>query len=280
MKHIASFSTGLSSAVMVERLLARYGKDAVTVVVMDTLIEDDDNYRFAADCGRRWGVDFVWLREGRDPYQVNADHNVIPNQKAAYCTFDLKITPFKKYLASLKDALNREWMDNGGLERGEWSPSLTVHIGFDYSEVHRCAATDKNYNALGYAVDYPLLWKPLEHRPYAQVVRQDWGIEPPRMYGMGYTHANCGGRCVKQGKGDWLRTLINFPERYAEAEAWEAKMRENPTNAAYALLRDQSDGEVRPMTLRQLREEYEAGQSAPLFTLDRASACVVCGVGV
>lgn len=261
MKHIASFSTGLSSAVMVERLLARYGKDAVTVVCMDTLIEDDDNYRFSQDMMLRWGVDFVWLREGRDPYQVGEDQHVIPNQKLAPCTRKLKIEPFTKYLAALDGP-------------------LTVHIGFDYSEVHRCAATDKNYNALGYATDYPLLWKPLEHRPYAQVARQDWGIEPPRMYGMGYTHANCGGRCVKQGKGDWLRTLINFPERYAEAEAWEAKMRQNPTNAAYALLRDQTDGEVRPMTLRELREEYEAGQSAPLFTLDRASACVVCGVGV
>lgn len=277
MRHIASFSTGLSSAVMVERLLTRYGKDAVTVVCMDTTIEDDDNYRFATDCMIRWGVTFVWLREGRDPYQVGQDEHVIPNQKLAPCTKRLKIEPFQKYLAALKDDLNREWMGGGGWERGEWSPAITVHIGFDYSEVHRCAATDNNYHALGHEVDYPLLWKPLEHRDYSQVVRA-WGIEPPRMYGMGYTHANCGGRCVKQGKGDWLRTLINFPERYAEAEAWEQMMRQNETNANYALLRDQQGGVVRPMTLRELRERYEAKQTPALFKLDQAHGCVVCGV--
>jgi len=257
--HIASFSTGLSSAVMVERLLTRYGKDAVTVVCMDTTIEDDDNYRFANDCALHWGVNIVWLREGRDPYQVGVDEHVIPNQKLAPCTKRLKIEPFTNYLKAMPGA-------------------LTVHIGFDFSEVHRCAATDKAYTARGWAVDYPLLWKPLEFRPYVEVVRA-WGIEPPRMYGMGYTHANCGGRCVKQGKGDWLRTLVHFPERFAQAEEWEQKMRLNPTNANYAFLRDQTEGVVRPFTLRQLREEHSAGLSLPLFALDQASACVVCGVG-
>lgn len=261
MKHIASFSTGLSSAVMVERLLARYGKDAVTVVCMDTLIEDDDNYRFSQDCMFRWGVDFVWLREGRDPYQVGADEHVIPNQKLAPCTRRLKIEPFTDYLAGL-------------------TGPITIHIGFDFSEAHRCAATDKNYNALGYATDYPLMWKPIEFRPYVQVAREDWGIEPPRMYGLGYTHANCGGRCVKQGKGDWLRTLAHFPERYAASEEWEREMRKNETNADYAFLRHQEAGQVRPMTLQELREQHEAGKAPTLFDLDAASACVVCGVGL
>lgn len=260
MRHIASFSTGLSSAVMVERLLARYGKDAVTVVCMDTMIEDDDNYRFAGDMQVRWGVDFVWLREGRDPYTVSHSQNVIPNQKLAPCTFRLKIEPFRSYLAAL-------------------AGPLTIHIGYDFTEVHRCEATTRNYEALGYSVDYPLLWKPYEFRPYAQVAREEWGIEPPRMYGMGYTHANCGGRCVKQGKGDWLRTLVNFPDRYAEAEAWEREMRRNTTNADYALLRDQKNREVRPMTLEALRLKHEAGLSLPLLKLDQQAACLYCGAG-
>lgn len=263
MKHIASFSTGLSSAVMVERLLARYGRDDVEIVSMDTLIEDDDNYRFSNELlhGRWADVASVVLTAGRTPYEVSRAQHVIPNQKLAPCTRRLKIEPFTAYLATL-------------------TGPLTVHIGFDYSEVHRCAATDKNYNALGYATDYPLLWKPLEHRPYVQVAREDWGIVAPRMYYMGYTHANCGGRCVKQGKGDWLRTLANFPERYAEAEEWERRMRQNETNADYAFLRHQEAGVVRPMTLQELREQHEAGRAPTLFDLDAASACVVCGVGL
>ena len=124
--------------------------------------------------------------------------------------------------------------------------------------------------------------------------RPPWDIEPPRMYKMGYTHANCGGVCVKQGWGDWVRTLINFPNRYTAVEEWEKDMRNHPQRSSYALLRDQSEYRVRPKTLEQLREEHEAkytGNQASLFggavfdtesyldELDSISACVRCGVG-
>ncbi|MCO5207651.1 MAG: hypothetical protein M9928_21800 [Anaerolineae bacterium] len=36
MKHIVSFSTGLSSAITVERVLARYGEKDTEIVFMDT----------------------------------------------------------------------------------------------------------------------------------------------------------------------------------------------------------------------------------------------------
>ena len=95
---------------------------------------------------------------------------------------------------------------------------------------------------------------------------------------MGYTHANCGGRCVKQGQGDWIRTLINFPDRYAEAEAWELYMQDK-IDTEYTILKDRAGGEPKPLTLRDLRKRYEAKQTMNLFTLDAQSGCVVCGIG-
>ncbi len=262
MKHIVSFSTGLSSALTVERVLTRYGKEATEVIFMDTKMEDEDNYRFMEDCRRRWDVPITILREGRTPYEVSRAQHVIPNQKLAPCTFRLKIEVFVDYLKKYS------------------GQEITIHIGYDFTELHRIAATEKNYKAMGWSVDFPLLWKPYELRPYTQVVRQDWNIEPPRMYALGYTHANCGGKCVKQGQGDWIRTLINFPERYAEAEAWEQEMRDHPKRKNYAILRDQSGRIVTPLTLLELRERYEASAGQmDLFALDYRSACVVCGVG-
>lgn len=256
--NIVSFSTGLSSAVAVERVLQRYGAESTIIVFLDTTIEDDDNYRFMNDCQKRW-PQIVKLCDGRNPYQVAANKKIIPNQKIAPCTFELKINVFKKWLKRF--------------------PEATIHIGYDFYEVHRCEATKAAYEAEGWDVDFPLLWKPYEFRPYSQVSREDWGIEPPRMYEMGYSHANCGGRCVKQGQGDWLRTLINFPLRYAEDENWEQEMRNHPKRKNYALLRDQSNGAVSPLTLRELRERYEANSNIQLSMLDRNSPCVYCGVG-
>lgn len=239
----------------------RYGKQRTDIVFMDTLIEDDDNYRFMDDCRRRWGVPITVLTEGRTPYQVAEDKHIIPNQKIAPCTFRLKIELFTAWLKERENSV--------------------IHIGYDFTEAHRCEPTATAYAKHGWAVQFPLLWKPIETRPYPDVARQDWGIEPPRMYAMGYSHANCGGLCVKQGHGDWLRTLLNFPERYRQAEDWEQEMRDHPTRKNYAILRDRSGGETKPMTLREFRMRYQRERELEplLFRLDYNSGCVHCGVG-
>ncbi len=263
MKHIGSFSTGLSSALTVERMLNRYGKDSCEIVAMDTLCEDDDNWRFASECETRWGTTITLLRDGRTPYQVAEGKHIIPNQKIAPCTFELKIELFMKHL------------------KKHYSEPLTIHIGYDVFEAHRCEATQRNYETAGYAVDFPLLWSPIEHRPYSQVVLQDWGIKPPRTYQMGFNHANCLKRgCVKMGQSDWLRLLINFPERYAQTEMWETEMRNHPKRRNYAIMRDQSNGTVKPLTLRAFRLRYEASkQIQPSFFDNKSPACLSCGVG-
>lgn len=261
MIHIVSFSSGLSSALTAVRVLSKYGRSDTKLVFMDTQFEDEDNYRFMNDFEEQFDVEIVRLAEGRTPYEVSHDEHVIPNQKLAPCTFRLKIEIF------------RAW-----LEKQE-KPS-TIHIGYDYAETHRCEPTRRNYEALGYSVNFPLLWQPIEYRPYPVVCRDDWGIEPPRMYGMGYTHANCGGRCVKQGQGDWLRTLLYFPERYVAVETWEEEMRDHPKRKDYALLRSQTNGTTKPLTLRELRERYENERldTPMLCGLDALSACIHCGV--
>ena len=256
MNHIVSFSSGLSSAITAVRVLDKH-PDAL-LVFMDTNFEDEDNYRFMSDFENRFGVKIMRLADGRTPYEVSRAEHVIPNNSLAPCTFRLKIDLFKNFLLYL----GRE---------------ATIYIGYDYSEMHRIASTTKNYEDMGYKVDYPLLWKPLETRRYTDVVRIDWGIEAPRMYRLGYTHANCGGRCVKQGQGDWIRTLINFPERFAEIEAWENDMRKNEVNSNYALLKSQTLEGRKPLTLTELRERYEREHNDPVL-FDMQSACVVCGV--
>lgn len=263
-QHIVSVSSGLSSALAYHRVAARYGRENVIGVFENTLIEDDGNYRFLNEIERAWGMQLVRLTEGRTPYQVFEDQGIIPNGRVAPCTRRLKVNLFRDWLATLPDR------------------DIIIHIGYDFSEVHRCAATTAGYAAAGYQVDYPLLWQPLEYRPYVQVCREDWGIEPPRMYGMGFTHANCGGRCVKAGHGDWIRTLLHFPERYAACEAWEERMRQNPTNADYAILKDRRGKTFHPLTLRELRERYEQRQPGQmeLSLLDEETGgCIYCGVG-
>ena len=260
MKHIVSYSTGLLSTLTAERVIKKYGKENTILVFMDTLFEDDDNYRFLQDVEKYLSIKIIKLTEGRTPYQVSKDQNIIPNSRIAPCTLRLKLNPFQTYLKT-------------------FSEPLTIHIGYDFSEIHRCEPTRKNYEALGYQVDFPMLWKPIEYRDYSTILREEWNIEPPRMYLMGYTHANCGGRCVKQGQGDWIRTLINFPQRYTDVEEWEKEMRKKPINQNYTISKNQAKDAIKQITLTQIRERYQTGLMPSLLNLDMDSACVVCGIG-
>jgi 3'-phosphoadenosine 5'-phosphosulfate sulfotransferase (PAPS reductase)/FAD synthetase len=234
MNYVSSLSGGAASAVATDRAIARYGRDAITPWIADTTFEDADLWRFVYALMDRWGSALAIGRDGRNPLQVAEDKQIIPNQKIAPCSYELKIKPFLAFLE-------------------EQPRPLTVLLGLDWKEQHRLAAPRKHYEALeGVTVDYPLLWQPLEFRPYQDVVRS-WGIAPPRLYDMGFPHNNCGGRCVKQGLREWQRLKIHFPERFAAMRDWEhAQRAKGGARANYAIARDQSGDQVRPLTLAEL----------------------------
>lgn len=239
MHYIVSLSGGVASAVAAERAIARYGRENVTLWIADTSWEDEDLWRFVGECCARWEIEPVIYRDGRTPLQVAEDRSFIPNQKRAPCSFVLKVEPFTKFI--------------------EAQPKpLTVLLGLDWTEQHRMDAPRRNYEAIeGVSVDYPLMWKPYEFRAYYEVVK-DWGIEPPRLYSLGFPHNNCGGRCVKQGVREWLRLRATFPDRFDEVAAWEAIQRgKGGARANYAIARDFTSGDVKPLPLAEIAKRQE-----------------------
>lgn len=239
MIQVCSFSTGLSSALMTLRVIEKFGKENTKIVFMDTLIEDEDNYRFMQDFENKFGVKIEKISYGLTPYELFDKQNIVPNQRVAPCTFTLKINQFKKYLEelNLKD--------------------ITINIGYDYKEIHRVERTKQNYESLGYKVDFPLLWKPIIERDYKEIFINDYGINPPRMYFMGYSHANCGGMCIKQGMKDWKITFYQFPERFKKVMEWEKKR-----EGKFTILKDRrskslTDGsKFKPLSLENFAKEY------------------------
>lgn len=238
MKYALSLSGGLASAVAADRLIQRVGRESVLLWFADTSWEDEDLYRFVDDCMVRWGGDLVRYKDGRTPLEVAEAKALIPNSMIAPCSFILKIEPFRRYLAAL-DA------------------PVTVVIGYDWSEGDRRKRTEAEYAKLGYACEFPLLWKPVEYRPLRWVV-QDWGIEPPRLYGLGFPHNNCGGRCIRQGQREWLRLRHTFPERFAEVRDWEQTQRaKGGARAGRTILKEERGGKRIPLPLVDLEQRQE-----------------------
>jgi hypothetical protein len=87
----------------------------------------------------------------------------------------------------------------------------------------------------------------------------DWlrrdGIEPPRLYAMGFPHNNCGGFCVKAGQAQFALLLRTMPDRYRYHEEQEEAMRVVVGN--HSILSDRTGGTRKPLSLKRFREIIE-----------------------
>ena len=239
--HVVMFSGGVGSWATARRLRDTVNPEQLTLLFADTLMEDEDLYRFLDEAAADVGGDLVKVAEGRDPWKVFFDSRFLGNHRIDPCSRILK-----------RDLL-RKWLEEN------CDPAETVvYLGIDWSEEHRFTKAQKHWAP----------WdcrSPLCDPPYR--MKQEFlddlsfrGIRPPRLYEMGFPHNNCGGFCVKAGQAHFRLLLKTMPERYAYHEAKEQELREF-LGKDVAILTDRSGGRSgaarRPMTLREFREREE-----------------------
>jgi 3'-phosphoadenosine 5'-phosphosulfate sulfotransferase (PAPS reductase)/FAD synthetase len=245
-RYAVSLSGGLASALAAERAISRYGREAVLLWFADTQEEDEDLYRFLHDLMARWGGLLYYYTDGRRPLDIAEEKQIIPCNQLAPCSFELKVRPYRTFIQAMREL-------------------PTVMIGLDYWESRRLKTTRTSYaKAIPEAiVEYPLLWPQVERRPLVQVCRDDWQIEPPRLYVLGFPHNNCGGACVRQGRGEWERLYKHFPERYAAREEWEQAQRaKGGARANWAFCAVQERRVKRSLPLAEIRARLESGEQA------------------
>jgi hypothetical protein len=237
-RHLVQFSTGAGSAEVAWRVVEKHGAASVHLLTADTLAEDDDNWRFAREVVARLGCEWTVLTDGRTPMQVGRDHRVVPNNRLAVCSRVLKREILRKHIDTNFDPEN-----------------TVIHLGFDWTEEHRLNAARPYwapYRVEAVLMDPPHLWKP----DLLDLFRGR-GIEPPLLYAQGFSHANCGGSCVRGGQAQWeLLLRVNRP-RYLEWEK-EEQVTRDMLGSDVSILRDRTKGTVTPLTLRRFREGIDA----------------------
>jgi hypothetical protein len=284
MKHVVMFSGGGGSWGAARRVVERHGIDNLTLLFTDTLMEDEDCYRFlvqgAADV---LGVDLptqlvpaihqfpdwtdrpayklfvdglrrefegvlpqlVWLARGGDIWDVFRKERFLGNSSADPCSKLLK--------RQMADA----WL------KANCDPADTiVYVGIDKFEEHRFDDGDgggvrPRRAASGWTYQAPLIEAPFVGPWDVRSWMRERGIDPPRLYGWGFPHANCGGVCVKAGHAQWALLLRVRPDRFRLAENEEATMRAMLGDVS--ILTDRSgNGEKKPLTLAEFRRRIEA----------------------
>lgn len=247
MKRVVMFSGGVGSWAAGKRVADKHSTDGLYLLFTDTLIEDDDTYRFLREGAANIGGELVWLKDGRNPFELFHDVRLLGNSQAAPCSHKLKQDVARKWI---KDHCDPE--------------DTTIYVGIDWMEQHRLAGAQRGWEP--YRVEAPMCEPPLLSK--AQMI--DWarseGLEKQRLYRLGFAHANCGGGCVRAGHGHWALLLNQIPERYAWWESEEQKIRDY-LGKDVSILKDRRGGETTPMTLRTFRERIQSGCNVDMFDL-------------
>lgn len=238
MKHIVQYSGGICSFFAAKRVVEKYGKENVILLFCDTLIEDEDLYRFIDDTVKYLDCEFVRVADGRTPFEVYKDENFLGNSRIAHCTKILKI----------KQA--RTWLKENYPDPSE----CKLYLGIDWTEEHRKPAITNNWKP--YAVEFPMCEEPLLDKTDMIGYLKSINIEIPRLYKMGFAHNNCGGFCCKAGQGHWVKVLETMPDKFAKWEKEEEEVRQH-IGKDVAMMKKQKDGVKFPYTLHQLRLDYE-----------------------
>jgi 3'-phosphoadenosine 5'-phosphosulfate sulfotransferase (PAPS reductase)/FAD synthetase len=253
--HVVMFSGGVASWMTAKRVAAMRGTERLTLLFADTLMEDEDTYRFLEAGAANVGGQFVRLCEGRDIWQVFRDVKFLGNTRIDPCS------------RVLKREVMRKWVDANCDPK-----TTTIYLGIDWSEQHRAARYERYWYP--YSVECPLTERPFLTKADMLEQARAEGLPSQRLYELGFGHANCGGGCVKAGQAQFELLLRTMPDRYAWWEQNEREIRAE-LGKDITILRDRyvrhGAEVVKPITLEAFRLRLQA--QPELFDADEWGAC-------
>jgi 3'-phosphoadenosine 5'-phosphosulfate sulfotransferase (PAPS reductase)/FAD synthetase len=293
-KHIVFYSGGIGSFITAQRVIEKYGTDNTYLLFTDTLIEDKSLYTFLLETyNLLFGADvlelltrvslleelhenpderkkqlvalshavtekldhFVWLSDGRDPWDVFKDTRFLGNSRLAKCSHVLKQDMSRKYIVK------------------NFAPETSVlYLGIDWTEQHRKKAPTANW--FPYLVEFPMCEEPFLTKTEMITILHEHNIKLPALYEQGFTHNNCGGFCVRAGAGHFANLLKTNKPLYLYHERKELEFQEF-IGSKVAILRDRRGGDTKPLTLHALRERLEKNQKDIDFSDVGGCGCFV-----
>lgn len=190
MEHIVALSGGKDSTAMALRLKELHPDRTFKYVITptgDELPEMEDHWRKLSDT---LGAPLERL-SGIDLFELIDRKKMIPNWRARFCTVELKIKPFIKYM--------------GGLD-----PESVMYVGLRADEEGRLGIIDTDVNA-----EYPMRgW--------------GWGINEVKGYlknkGVSIPKRTDCGVCFYQRLPEWKDLLEKHPDRYEKYVQIEKKI--------------------------------------------------------
>lgn len=241
--HIVSYSGGMGSFAEAYYCVKKYGKDKVRLLFCDTLMEDEDLYRFLQETVEFLDVELVKLCYGMTPWELFSKHKFVANSRVDLCSRILK----RERINGSNGWINTHY--GYTTESGIKQFNCHVHVGIDSFEKHRL---DRLQERMAPKVYRSLLVE--TNKVIEKDFSEQFGIKKPRLYQLGFSHNNCGGFCVKAGLGHFKLLYEKLPERYKYHEEMEQKLNKECNTLPF--LRKIINGKAHYVTLKEYRETY------------------------
>jgi hypothetical protein len=285
-KHIIRTSAGITSWAAGMRVADWYDRDGLCLVFADTLIEDEDSYRFLIegsalvlgtplDAVSDLAVAAMMLPP-LEPGTPEFRAARLAERKAALTDLRERTTrvlpglvwiadgrsPWEVFRAErfignsridpcsklLKRVLLDRWV------KANCTPDATHHFGLDWSEPARVTRFVAAMQPL--RVECPMMEAPRFTKAELASDALRLGVAPPRLYAWGFPHGNCGGFCIKAGQAGAKRLLDTRRDYFLYNEQEESGLREH-LGKDVSILRDRRGGKPRTLPLSVLRERLE-----------------------
>jgi hypothetical protein len=253
--HIVFFSSGKASWLAAKRVAERFGTDNLWLVFADTSIEDKDNYRFLDEAAANVGGQLIHLKDSRNrnPWDIFNEKRFI-NHRQSNCSIELKIKPCRAYVEANFDPKDTR-----------------LYFGITFEELERMKAISKHWKPFKTGV--PLCWGKWADKKEIDRQLNLNNLVQPRLYDLGFSHANCGGFCIKAGLKQYKNLLKTLPEVYRYHEEQEQLFLDNIDNHQVGILRKSKNGVLRSLTLKAFREQLEAEPIQLSLDLEALGGC-------
>lgn len=269
MHHIVSVGGGISSTwLLVDRVIAKYGKENVTAAICPVADEHADVWRLVSAVEKKYDITIERIGKSYSIWDIFFNEGMMGNVFADPCSRILK----REKMAA--------WM------KANFNPSATVlHVGITADEIDRMLAIKANWKRHGYTVRAELADEPkLARETLIAMCEAEFGFIP-LMYRQGMKHNNCGGFCIKAGKAQIARLLWYDRPTYLHHETMEL-LHQQTFNHNSTIMRDEwARAGVRgadSLTLREFRYRMEARWKNllpgfdPFDALEDTPECVFC----
>jgi len=239
-KHVAMFSGGAASSYVAYLMVQQHGKENCQLFFTDTLWEHPDNYRFMYDVAEYIGIDFVHVMDTRTPEEVFIESRFLGNSRLAKCSSELKVR---------QTVIHIEKLRSEGFE-----PILYFGIGPHEKQRQHNLIDFYAHQALEpVETRFPLIDSNLKDKNLKEIIEIEWKIKLPEMYYLGFSHANCGGRCVRGGLNHYEHLYNTWPDVYQKQEEMEERLRDMLGDVT--ILKRNGN----PLSLKEFRKEIESG---------------------